>query len=83
MGRRHDVPVRAIRLAGVETAAAAPGVLAAIAGAEGIVICPSNPIVSIGPVLATGGIGAAVAARRDRVVAVSPIVAGQGAEGTG
>ena len=48
---------------------------------SGIVICPSNPIVSIGPVLATGGIGAAVAARRDRVVAVSPIVAGKALKG--
>ena len=81
VGRRHEVPVRAIRLAGVEAATAAPGVLAAIAGAAGIVICPSNPIVSIGPVLATGGIGEAVAARRDRVVAVSPIVAGKALKG--
>ena len=59
----------------------APGVLDAIAGADCVVICPSNPIVSIGPVLATGGIGAAVAARRDRVVAVSPIVAGNALKG--
>ena len=81
VGRSHDVPVGAIRLAGVETAAAAPGVLDAIAAAECIVICPSNPIVSIGPVLATGGIAAAVAARRARVVAVSPIVAGRALKG--
>ena len=81
VGRHHEVPVRAVRLDGVDTAAAAPGVLAAIAGAECVVICPSNPIVSIGPVLATGGIGAAVAARRDRTVAVSPIVAGKALKG--
>jgi LPPG:FO 2-phospho-L-lactate transferase len=81
VGRRHDVPVRSVRLAGVDAASAAPGVLAAIAGADGILICPSNPIVSVGPVLATGGIGAAVAARRDRVVAVSPIVAGKALKG--
>ncbi len=81
VGRSHDVPVGAIRLAGVETAAAAPGVLDAIAAAECIVICPSNPMVSIGPVLATGGIAAAVAARRARVVAVSPIVAGRALKG--
>ena len=49
--------------------------------AEQIVICPSNPVVSIGPVLATGGIGEAVAARRDRVVAVSPIIAGRALKG--
>jgi LPPG:FO 2-phospho-L-lactate transferase len=81
VGRHHEVPVEAIRLAGVETAAAAPGVLDAIAGAECIVICPSNPIVSIGPVLATGGIAAAVAARRARAVAVSPIIAGRALKG--
>jgi LPPG:FO 2-phospho-L-lactate transferase len=81
VGRRHDVPVRAIRLAGVEAAPAAPGVLDAIAGAERLVICPSNPMVSIGPVLQTGGIGAAVARRRERVVAVSPIVAGKALKG--
>jgi LPPG:FO 2-phospho-L-lactate transferase len=81
VGRHHGVPVRAVRLEGVETATAAPGVLAAIGSAECIVICPSNPIVSIGPVLATGGIGAAVTARRDRTVAVSPIVAGKAIKG--
>jgi LPPG:FO 2-phospho-L-lactate transferase len=81
VGRHHDVPVLAVRLVGVDTAPAAPGVLEAIAGAEHVVICPSNPIVSIGPVLATGGIGDAVAARRDRTVAVSPIVAGKALKG--
>jgi LPPG:FO 2-phospho-L-lactate transferase len=62
-------------------ATAAPGVLEAIGGAEGVVICPSNPILSIGPVLATGGIGGAVAARRDVTVAVSPIIAGRALKG--
>jgi LPPG:FO 2-phospho-L-lactate transferase len=81
VGRRHDVPLRSIRLAGVETAVAAPGVLDAVAEADLLVICPSNPIVSIGPVLATGGIGEAVAARRERCVAVSPIVAGKALKG--
>jgi LPPG:FO 2-phospho-L-lactate transferase len=81
VGRRHAVPVKGIRLAGVEAASAAPGVLDAIAGADSIVICPSNPIVSIGPVLSTGGIGEAVAARRERCVAVSPIVAGRALKG--
>ncbi len=81
VGRRHDVPVRAVRLAGIDAAPAAPGILAAIGSADGILICPSNPIVSVGPVLATGGIGAAVGARRDRVVAVSPIVAGKALKG--
>jgi LPPG:FO 2-phospho-L-lactate transferase len=81
VGRRHDVPVRSIRLAGVETAAAAPGVLEAISEADQLVICPSNPIVSIGPVLATGAIGTALSARRESCVAVSPIVAGKALKG--
>jgi LPPG:FO 2-phospho-L-lactate transferase len=81
VGRRHDVPVQGIRLAGLEAASAAPGVEQAIAGAERLVICPSNPIVSIGPVLQTPGIGAAVASRRDRAVAVSPIIAGKALKG--
>jgi LPPG:FO 2-phospho-L-lactate transferase len=81
VGRHHDVAVRQIRLAGVQEALAAPGVLDSIDGADRIVICPSNPIVSIGPVLATGGIGEAVAARRDATVAVSPIIAGKALKG--
>jgi LPPG:FO 2-phospho-L-lactate transferase len=81
VGRHHEVPVRAIRLAGVERARPAPGVIDVIDAAEQIVICPSNPVVSIGPVLATGGIGAAVAARRDQVAAVSPIIAGRALKG--
>ena len=81
VGRRHDVPVTGVRLAGVEHASAAPGVLEAIGDADVLVICPSNPIVSIGPVLATGGIGGAVAAERHKCVAVSPIVAGRALKG--
>lgn len=81
VGARHDVPVRAIRLAGIEAAGPAPGVLDAIAAAETVVICPSNPLVSIGPVLSVPGIGAAVAARRQDTVAVSPIVAGRALKG--
>jgi LPPG:FO 2-phospho-L-lactate transferase len=81
VGRQHDVGVREIRLSGVESAAAGPEVLECIEKADRIVICPSNPIVSIGPVLATGGIGAAVARRRDHTVAVSPIIAGKALKG--
>jgi LPPG:FO 2-phospho-L-lactate transferase len=81
VGRRHGVPVRDIRLVGVAAAAAAPGVLDAVEAAERLVICPSNPIVSIGPVLATGGIGEAVRARRNDTVAVSPIIAGKALKG--
>ena len=76
VGRRHDVPVQAIRFDGADGARPAPGVLAALAEAERIVLCPSNPVVSIGPILAIPGVAEAVARRRDDVVAISPIVAG-------
>jgi LPPG:FO 2-phospho-L-lactate transferase len=52
-----------------------------VAAADAVVICPSNPIVSIGPVLAVPGVREAVAARRETVVAVSPIVAGAALKG--
>jgi LPPG:FO 2-phospho-L-lactate transferase len=81
VGRRHDVEVAGVHFAGVEDAPAAPGVLDSIEAADVIVICPSNPVVSIGPVLQTGGIGAAVADRREACVAVSPIIAGRALKG--
>ncbi len=79
--RRHSVAVRGVRFAGAETATPAPGVIDALATAEVVVICPSNPIVSIGPLLAVAGVRDAVVARRERVVAVSPIVAGAALKG--
>ncbi|MGZ4147748.1 MAG: 2-phospho-L-lactate transferase CofD family protein, partial [Actinomycetota bacterium] len=54
----------------------APGVLEAIDAADAVVLCPSNPLVSIGPVLAVPGMREAVANKRPAVVGVSPIVAG-------
>jgi len=81
VGRRHSVAVAAVRFEGIEAARPAPGVLEAIAGAEKIIICPSNPIVSIGPLLATPGVAEAVARRRETVVAVSPIIAGKALKG--
>jgi LPPG:FO 2-phospho-L-lactate transferase len=79
--RRHAVAVSAVRFAGAAQARPAPGVLEAIAGAERVVICPSNPIVSLGPVLAVPGVREAVTAARERCVAVSPIVAGAALKG--
>jgi LPPG:FO 2-phospho-L-lactate transferase len=79
--RRHGVAVAAVRVDGAGLAAPAPGVLGAIDDAEVVVIAPSNPIVSIAPVLAVPGIEAAITARRDSVVAVSPIVAGAALKG--
>ena len=68
--------VRAIRYEGAEKARPGPGVLEAIAAADVVVICPSNPIASIDPILAVPGIRDAVARRKSRVVGVSPIVGG-------
>jgi LPPG:FO 2-phospho-L-lactate transferase len=79
--RHHSVPVSAVRIAGADEARPTPGVLEAIAAAEAVVVAPSNPIVSIEPVLAVPGVRDAVAARRDQVVAVSPIVAGAALKG--
>jgi LPPG:FO 2-phospho-L-lactate transferase len=79
--RRHAVPVKDVRFAGSAAARPAPGVLAAVAAADAIVICPSNPIVSIGPVLAVPGVVEALESRRDRTVAISPIVAGAALKG--
>jgi LPPG:FO 2-phospho-L-lactate transferase len=76
VGRQARDPVRAVRFAGVEQARPAPGVLEALAGASGILLCPSNPVVSIAPILAVPGIRAAIAAAPCRVVAVTPIVGG-------
>ncbi len=79
--RQHDVAVTGVRFAGIDAARPAPGVLEALSAAERIVIAPSNPVVSIGPVLAVPGVAAALAARRADVVAVSPLVAGRALKG--
>jgi LPPG:FO 2-phospho-L-lactate transferase len=79
--RQHAVPVSSVRFEGADRASAAPGVLDAIAQAEAVVIAPSNPVVSIGPVLAVPGIRDAVVDRREDTVAVSPIVAGAALKG--
>jgi len=79
--RRHQVPVRGVRFEGAAAATPTPGVLDALATADRVVICPSNPIVSIDPILAVPGIRQAVERRRADVVAVSPIVAGAALKG--
>jgi LPPG:FO 2-phospho-L-lactate transferase len=73
-GAKDDVA--AIRFRGADRATPAPGVLDALRTADAIVLCPSNPVVSIGPILAVPGVREAVAARRDIVAGVSPIVCG-------
>ena len=81
VARRHSVAVRSVRFAGVEAAAPAAGVLEAIAAADVVIVAPSNPIVSVGPVLAVPGVRDALVARRASVVAVSPIIAGAALKG--
>lgn len=79
--RRHDVAVTAVRVAGADDAEPVPGLIEALQAASRIVIAPSNPIVSIAPVLGVPGVRDAVASRRDAVVAVSPIVGGAALKG--
>jgi LPPG:FO 2-phospho-L-lactate transferase len=81
VGRQHSVPVTGLRFEGAAGARAAPGVLEAIAEADVVVIAPSNPLVSIGPVLAVPGVRDEVRAARARTVAISPIVAGAALKG--
>ncbi|GIU97105.1 MAG: 2-phospho-L-lactate transferase [Actinomycetota bacterium] len=75
--RRGGVdPVLSIRYEHAERSRPAPGVLEALAAADAIVVCPSNPAVSIGPILAVPGVREALVARRERVVGISGIVGG-------
>lgn len=74
--RRTEPAVQGVVYEGIEVARPAPGVCEAIQEADGIIIPPSNPIVSIGTILAVPGVHQALATRRGRVVAVSPIVQG-------
>jgi LPPG:FO 2-phospho-L-lactate transferase len=79
--RRAEPVVRGIRFDGVAAARPAPGVLEAIRDAGRILICPSNPLISIGPILAVPGIREALRARKKDVVAVCPIVGGKSLKG--
>ena len=73
---RWSKPVIAVRFEGIEQSRPAPGVLEAIREASAVVICPSNPVTSIGPILAVPGIRAALAESRATIVGVSPIIGG-------
>lgn len=73
---KAHVEVLDVAYAGAEQASPAPGVLVAIRTATAIIICPSNPVTSIGPILAVPGIAEALAATPARVLAISPIVGG-------
>ena len=77
----HDVAVEGVRFEGAGASLPGPGVLEAITEASVVIVCPSNPVVSIDPLLAVPGIRDALTARRDDVIAVSPIVAGAALKG--
>ena len=79
VGLRHGVPVRSIQFVGAESAQ--PTFLPLIDDSEAIVIAPSNPLVSIGPIRALTGVDDSLAANRERVVAISPIIAGAAIKG--
>ena len=79
--RRAADPVAGVRFEGIEEATPAPDVLAAIAAADRIVLAPTNPFVSLDPILGVDGIRAAIADRRDDVVAVSPVIGGKAVKG--
>jgi len=81
VGRRAADPVRAVRFEGAPGARPAPGVLEAIQHADVIVLAPSNPFVSLDPILAVDGLRAAVEARRDRVIAVTPMIGTEAVKG--
>ena len=72
--RRFQDEVKAVCFAGADQAKPAPGVLNAIAGADAVLVAPSNPITSIGPILAVPGIREALRRTSAPVVAVSPII---------
>ena len=79
--RRHEDEVDGVRFVGAEAARPAPGVLEALGAADVIVVAPSNPYVSVWPILAVPGIRNALAERRVPAVAVSPLVGGRAVKG--
>jgi LPPG:FO 2-phospho-L-lactate transferase len=81
VGGRARGRVRRIEVAGAARARPAPGVLEALRAAEAIVVAPSNPLVSVGPILAVPGVRDALARRRAPAAAISPLVGGRPLKG--
>jgi LPPG:FO 2-phospho-L-lactate transferase len=81
VGRRAEPHVKALRFDNIEAARPAPGVLDAIHEADAIIICPSNPFISIGPILAVPGVRDELRATRATVIAITPIIAGRALKG--
>jgi LPPG:FO 2-phospho-L-lactate transferase len=78
---RARPPVAAVRFEGAARAKPGPAVLDALAEADAVLLCPSNPVISIGPILALPGVRDVLRARRARVVGVSPIIRGATVKG--
>ena len=81
VARGHRDEVDAVRFEGAEAARPAPGVLEALSGADLILLAPSNPYVSLGPILAVHSIREGLAQRRVPCVAVSPLIGGRSVKG--
>jgi LPPG:FO 2-phospho-L-lactate transferase len=79
--RWYQDPVESVRFAGASDAEPAPGVMEAIRNSQAVILAPSNPISSIGPILAVPGIRQALRETRARIAAVSPIVGGAAVAG--
>jgi len=79
--RRAHGQIEAIELRGIEQARPANGVIAAITGAKAVILAPSNPFVSLGPILQLSGVREALKLVRPRVAAISPIVGGKSVRG--
>jgi LPPG:FO 2-phospho-L-lactate transferase len=79
--RRCEPRVREIRFDNIESAGPAPGVVIAILEANAVIICPSNPFISIGPILAVPGVRDALRETRATVVAITPIIGGEALKG--
>jgi LPPG:FO 2-phospho-L-lactate transferase len=78
---RHQVKVNSVRFAGAEQARPAPGVIEAVGSAEAVIFAPSNPVTSIGPILAVPGVRDALRRTKTPIAAVSPIVGGEAVSG--
>ena len=74
--RWYQDPVNSVRFAGASDAEPAPGVIEAIEAADAILIAPSNPVTSIGPILAVPGIREALCRAKGKIGAISPIISG-------
>lgn len=78
---KAQVDVQRVEYAGAASARPAPGVVEAIRGADAVIVCPSNPITSIGPILAVPGMSAALAATAAATIAISPVVGSDAVSG--